>query len=154
MKKRVFTLFVIASLLIISLTSCIADVDIRPQGDAGEIWVCEEPYLYFRYDEVASLFPGILIINDQMYEVCMESSSGKRIGFVDPGAYDMENDTVNEEGHLIFDGMAEFYEGYFDLTLREDPHDLFGEDVETIKFVRYTPEEFEAKFSHIFAMNE
>jgi len=154
MKTRISTLLFIVSLLVISLTSCIADVDIRPQVDDNEVWVCEEPYLYFRYDEVTSLSPGILIINDQTYEVCMEDSSGKRIGFVDPGAYDMENDTVNEEGHLIFDGMAEFYEGYFDLTLREDPHDLFGEDVETIKFVRYTPEEFEAKFSDIFAMNE
>ncbi len=151
MKNRVVSLLIVLSLLIISLTSCITDQDIRPQGDDDEIWVCEEPYLYFRYDEVTSLSPGILIINDQIYEAYMEDSSGKRIGFVDPGAYNLEKNTVNEEGHLIFDGMAEFYEGYFDLTIRRDPHNLFDEETMTIRFVRYTPEEFETNFSDIFA---
>ncbi|MBQ7820700.1 MAG: hypothetical protein IJ391_00255 [Clostridia bacterium] len=48
--------------------------------------------------------------------------------------------------NLLLSGTAEYHEGYFDFTVKEDPDNLFDGELPVMRFTRYTPEEFEEKF--------
>ncbi|MBQ7820701.1 MAG: hypothetical protein IJ391_00260 [Clostridia bacterium] len=56
----------------------------------------------------------------------------------------MDSDVINS--HIILSGTAEYHEGYFDFTVKQDPDNLFDGDLPVMRFTRYTPEEFEEKF--------
>ena len=146
MLRRILS-FIIALIYIVSLSSCIARPELRPQYVVEEIWACEEPFVYFQYSETTKHLDGEIYHNGEVYHFFVVDDSGLRIQFLIEGA--IVDNCIHSEGNTIFAGLADYQEGYFDLEVTEDYENIFGGELPVIRFTRYTVDEFNEKFGEI-----
>ena len=139
--KRITCLILITTLL---LVGCDVYAYIRPQCVDGEIWVCEEPYIYFYFDSNEKSFLG-RIGKENSIDIHKFSDYGVNVFFCDISS--LRNSDV--EGSEMFRGEADYQEGYFDLEVTEDYENIFGGELPVIRFTRYTVDEFNEKFGEI-----
>lgn len=141
-KKLLICLSVLLSVFF--LFGCVADNELRPAFNENEIWVCEEPYAYFSYDSESDSFLGKLNFNDFQYDFFEYENTGHYMAFFKPEA--IIDNVIYPEGNTLLSGSVEYFEGYFVLTVKKDPEDLFNGELPVMEFVRYSLEEFEEKF--------
>ena len=77
MKLKLFCFLSTIIILSLFLCSCISNQDVRPGIDSNEVWVCEYPFAYFKFDEETMDFPGKLIYNEKEYEFFEFSNNAK-----------------------------------------------------------------------------
>lgn len=142
MKKLLFCLFILFSLSF--LFGCVADDELRPAFNENEIWVCEEPYAYFSYDSESDSFLGKLSCNDLQYDFFEYENTGSYMAFFKPEA--IVDNVIYREGNTLLSGSVEYFEGYFVLTVKKDPENLFNGELPVMEFVRYSSEDFAEKF--------
>ena len=68
MKIKSVFLLIILVVCIVFMSFCEAYSDVRPGIDPNEVWVCEYPFAYFKFDEEMLDMPGKLIYNDKEYD--------------------------------------------------------------------------------------
>ena len=129
------------------LSSCITDLHIRPQVDSNYVWVCEEPFSYFVFDDITYDSPGILVYEENEYYYFWVDGSGTAVDFALPSAFS-EYGYTPENNMLLF-GTADYQEGYFVYTIKEDYFNIFDGEVESMTFVRMSKEEFEEEYGSV-----
>ena len=129
------------------LSGCIAREDVRPHVDSNYIWVCEEPFSYFIYGDVNRDAPGILVWEENEYYYFMVDYTGTTVEFVLPSAFG--EDGLTSDGNTWLLGTADYQEGYFVYTIREDYFNIFDGEVESMTFVRMSKEEFEEEYGSV-----
>lgn len=130
-----------------SLSSCISYSDIRPQADSNYVWVSEEPFSYFIYDDTSYDAPGFLVYEENEYYYFMVDYTGTNVRFVLPSAF--SSDGLTPKDNTLLFGTADYQEGYFVYTINEDYFNIFGGKVDTMTFVRMPKEEFEEKYGSV-----
>ena len=148
MKFKLFCLLSTIIILSIFLCSCIADDDVRPGIDPNEVWVCEYPFAYFKFDEETMDFPGKLIYNDKEYDFFESASTGTEVEFFKPEAY-KGDDVFAYPEFTYLHGFADYQEGYFIYSIENDYDNIFGGEITEMLFTKYTVAEFEEKFGEL-----
>ncbi len=140
----------LSTIIILSLflCSCIADDEVRPGIDPNEVWVCEYPFAYFKFDEEMLDSPGKLIYNGAEYDFFESSGSSLALKFMKPEAY-KGDDVFAYPEFTYLHGFADYKEGYFTYAIENDYDNIFNGEVTEMLFTRYTVAEFEEKFGEL-----
>ena len=136
------------SICILFLSSCTADADIRPSIDPNEVWVCEYPFAYFKFDEEMLDSPGKLIYNEEEYDFFEFSNNGMMLNFMKPEAYKEDGIYLDAEFTYLH-GFADYQEGYFIYSIKNDYDNIFDGEITEMLFTKYTVAEFEEKFGEL-----
>ena len=146
MRRKIIIIMLIL-IYIISLSSCIASPELRPQYVAEEIWACEEPFIYFQYSNTTKRLDGNIYCDDKIIDFFAHLNSTLYIRFLTKDA--IKDNSIYLSGYTIFAGLADYQKGYFDLEIIEDYENIFGGELPVIRFTRYTVDEFNEKFGEI-----
>ena len=148
MKLKLFCLLSTVIMLSLFLCSCEAYSDIRPGIDPNEVWVCEYPFAYFKFDEKMVGSPGKLIYKGEEYDFFESESPGTEIEFLKPEAYKGDDIFSFPEYTYLF-GFADYQDGYFIYSIKNDYDNIFNGEVTEMLFTKYTVAEFEEKFGEL-----
>ena len=148
MKRKIVVGIILVFLLNLILVSCDPYSDVRPDFDPEVVWVCEQPFAYFKYDEELDDFPGKLIYNDTEYDFFELEAVGSPLRFMKPEAY-KENSVSLGSKFTYLHGFADYKEGYFTYEIENDYDNIFNGEVTEMLFTKYTVAEFEEKFGEL-----
>ena len=141
-------LLIFAVVLVLIFSSCEPYSDVRPGIDPNEVWVCEYPFAYFKFDEEIFDAPGKLIFNGVEYDFFELDGTGTDIRFMKPEAYKEDGIYLDAEFTYLF-GFADYQEGYFIYSIKNDYDNIFNGEITEMLFTRYTVAEFEEKFGEL-----
>lgn len=148
MKLKLFCFLLTIIILSLFLCSCEAHSDVRPGIDPNEVWVCEYPFAYFKFDEEMLDMPGKLIYNDKEYDFFEFSNNGIMINFMKSEAYKEDGIYLDAEFTYLH-GFADYQEGYFVYSIENDYDNIFNGEITEMLFTKYTVAEFEEKFGEL-----
>ena len=93
-------------------------------------------------------FPGKFIYNDKEYDFFESASTGTEVEFFKPEAY-KGNDTFAYPEFTYLFGFADYQEGYFIYSIKNDYDNIFDGEITEMLFTKYTVAEFEEKFGEL-----
>ena len=148
MKIKIWSFLIVSIVCVLCLGSCESHNDIRPGIDPNEVWVCEYPFAYFKFDEEMLDSPGKLIYNDKEYDFFEDSGNGLDLSFRKPEAY-KGDDVFAYPEFTYLHGFADYQEGYFIYSIKNDYDNIFDGEITEMLFTKYTVAEFEEKFGEL-----
>ena len=135
MKKSILILL----FLLIFLSGCFYQPDLRPRLDSPEVWLCDEPYaeLYWGKTKLNSK----IIIDENVYEIVFTTTAGPQMMVYDKEGKSEEENYYNND-YLLFRGHTTYKEETAIVKVEEDFKNIFNGEKPTLEFKRYDKKEY------------
>ncbi len=122
------------------LSGCFARMELRPQTNPEEIWVCKEiEDTYFYWDEDSDYFIGIISYDENSKEFVLRENSGLVVEFLPS--------SVKESGYTSMDdsflrGRADYQKNIMPVEIIEDKLNILKGEIDTLTFTPQNKKEY------------
>ena len=135
MKKTILILLC----LVLLLSGCFYQPELRPRLECPEIWVCEEPYTILDWDKTDE--NSKIVVGENVYEIVFRTTAGPQLMVYDKEGKSEEENYYNNE-YLLFRGHTTYEEKTAIVRVEKDFKNIFNGELPTLEFKRYDKEEY------------
>ena len=127
----------IALCMVLFLSGCVYQPEIRPRLDSPEIWVCEEPYAELYWEKTGQ--DSKIIVDENVYEIDFRTTAGPQMMVY---AKEGVNENFYNSDYLLFRGHTTYEKETAVVKVEKDFKNIFNGELPTLKFKRYSKEEY------------
>ena len=136
MNKTMLTLLC----LVLILSGCVYQAELRPEYNDTDVWVCEKPYIELYWSSTIGN-AGKIIIDEIEESIYHESNYGPLIKIYTSEAKNT-NDLQAQKEFIVFKGRVDYGKDNLTIEVQEDFKNIFNGEKPTLEFKRYDKEEY------------
>ena len=125
--------------LVLLLSGCFYQPELRPRLECPEIWVCEEPYAILYWDKIDE--NSKIVVEENVYEIVFTTTAGPQMMVYDKEGKSEEENFYNND-YLLVRGHTTYEEKTAIVRVEKDFKNIFNGELPTLKFKRYDREEY------------
>ena len=126
--------------ILLILSGCVYQADLRPEYNDTEVWICEKPYIELYWSKSNGNI-GKILFNGIEYKIYHESDYGVLIWIYTSEAENMKN-LDKMKRFCLFKGRVNYGKKSLTIEVEEDYKNIFGGEKPVMKFVKHNKEKY------------
>ena len=126
--------------LVLFLSACVYQGELRPEYNDKDVWICEEPYIELSWSK-SDGHTGVISYDDIQYDIIHEETYGPLIWIYTAEAKPIINTDIPEK-FWVLKGHVNYGKDKLEIEVQEDFKNIFNGELPTLEFKRYDKEEY------------